>query len=619
MFLRNQNSSKIKIIHIIVHKSSSTEDLIEFKNLKNIAPIDYLLSESRFIFYFREKHSLHFTLPINDLLSLDNFNLLKINISPDNNYIESANASMIYSDGLWSLLGEKNKPNATQIESGDIFRLGKQVIKTILFTPNNTNEQFGEVFDDIYPGFTHYSKDHFDYISEFNSTENEQDVSIRSSQPSLNELGSVCRICLGPESSNRKFANKICKCSMNMPIHVSCLIRYVRMKCKVVSFKNYLYYNLSHIFCDVCKEKYPKFIDVESKKQLLLKLKYPENKVFAALLVYKVGSSDIKNIIFIDLFKNYEPEIKFGSSEKCVIRFVDSSISPFHAHILIKNSIMYIYNDDQKLGTFKKITKRVKMDFLHNKVVVFGNFSMLFHINTKEKTCDCVKRANNNNLKNWTKNPVELNLEQHLSIVKQKAFELEKLNIQDIAVKQSTLHTKSMTQDLRGKINDLNDLSVEEDDMLVVNPSGKYPIGINESKLIVNRKILKENMLSQNMFKKKQLGLVIESPGKKMKESQFGMKEGQFGIKESPRKMKESHFGMKESPRKMRESQFGIKESPRKMRQSKLKMILKKKIEERESLHSENKSLWLSKMLLNSQQLSHKNGKVSLLGCEDYG
>ena len=444
---------------------------------------------------------------------------------------------MAHTDGVWSLVSENWQRSQSQIENQDIFKLGRQVLQFLLFSSTNINQNLNLLFDRLFPE-SPTTKNDFDFISAFAGPDFEYESSLRSSHGSTNDQKSVCRICLEHERPAKQFARNICRCSNSMPVHAVCLLKYTRLRCRPITSKNYTYYDLNHTTCDLCKETYPKFLVVDQKKVPLLHFTTPNSRNFVAILVYQLETSKVRHLVFADLEFAFEKSMSVGRAGHCDIRFLDNSVSDFHARILFKSGRVFMLNVDQKFGTLKKITKRLKMEQVDNKVLVIGKCSIMFHVITPNQSCACLKKLR--------AEIIEDPFHEESNLVNADQFMANK-NQEIINNKKLILKNFHLTQ------NNLDDLLPVNDVNLIINPSMKYP---------------KTNLLRVCGSLKINTGEVLQEFNKIPKIANMPKTEYRQSIEEFI---------------DVNTSRFKVENSLKKINNSRIKRMIQTKIEEREN------------------------------------
>ena len=150
----------------------------------------------------------------------------KVEINIEKKQIIDHNNGEDISDCLWM---QVRHPQAYIISEGDVIRLGKQklIAKSIrLFGSTNKNKpdtpKIKTAVRSINIGSCRLTKECI--------VENQDSI----------DNGAVCRVCFEPNQDNDPFLN-ICLCSKHMPIHLSCIRRWLQKKAQTERFKNIIY------------------------------------------------------------------------------------------------------------------------------------------------------------------------------------------------------------------------------------------------------------------------------------------------------------------------------------------------------------------------------------------
>lgn len=91
-----------------------------------------------------------------------------------------------------------------------------------------------------------------------------------------------------PEHRDNPFEENLCLCSQNMPIHISCLIQWMKKKTNISQQEHVFIYDYCQLFCDICKTPFPQEIEFRNKKIPLLAVESELKK--------------LKNFVLFELF-----------------------------------------------------------------------------------------------------------------------------------------------------------------------------------------------------------------------------------------------------------------------------------------------------------------------------
>lgn len=201
----------------------------------------------------------------------------------------------------------------------------------------------------------------------------------------------LCRICLEPESEENPFEQELCLCSKKMPAHITCIVKWMHKKCEKSSKNNVLHYDLSLLFCDVCKQKYPSTLTLKDKSIPILDLSPLHESSCILLEIFEIDSDQIKEVVIIDLENVTDKQYYVGRNEKNDVVFKDISVSRHHAIIHCFEGRVYVYDQSSKFGTLRLIKEKTPLAMLGNRKVVIDKFLMTFHLCSESKRCACFK------------------------------------------------------------------------------------------------------------------------------------------------------------------------------------------------------------------------------------
>lgn len=390
-FCRPQDpSGELISAHLVVHRNTSADGLFDFSQIKKLQSANSVITETRLIMSSEKDSQLAFH-RLEDQVFLDSENpKMVLKLEPEECVLQTVGSGECYKEGIWSLMGEDSRSASAVLENSDLIRFGRQTVKFLVSKVEKPNEILADINSAIFAQKTAG----FDFVNCYanDKLSNDMEVSITPSQTSLGEANNLCRVCMESERKNRPFVLNACACSEAMPLHADCLVKFVRYRCKPFHFKHYTYYDLTAASCDICKQRFPCFLNVNERVWPLLKFVYPTNSKFAALLVYKIGTSEVRHLLVIDLVKEADQTLTIGRGEGCAVKFSDPSVNLLHSQLTIRKNELRIANCDAVYGTLKRVSKSVKLQQMDNKVLVIGPFSVLFHIVSFPGICQCLKR-----------------------------------------------------------------------------------------------------------------------------------------------------------------------------------------------------------------------------------
>lgn len=332
--------------------------------------------------------------------------IFKINFAREEdpeNYIQSVNDKLLFSQGIWELLEEKQTDSGTQLKVNDIIRIGRQILKIskVVLLDERPVTEFGTTTSRIVSSritnpIANSNFNQHQTRTYQNSVNNGQDVhDFIIDLSNLNDQGSnllMCRICLEPETRAQPFEKDLCACSNRMPAHVSCLISWLNRKCESTKYKNMTYFDLSQLFCDICHTRYPSMIKVNGNDHFIVDVKAPDNKAYITIDVYELSRDVVKGILLIEFDDRNPKKITLGRHESCDIVFKDISVSRNHAYFMWKGGKFYVADEKSKFGTLRKVIGRFSLEKCVNKRFVIDKFIFCFHVLKSKNLCSCFKK-----------------------------------------------------------------------------------------------------------------------------------------------------------------------------------------------------------------------------------
>lgn len=393
----------------MVHSILDAANFFNFEKLKNSPSVNYFFGQSRVLLCNPKTYQIFSTVSYEDNSYTRSLQILKLDFKGQNNdFVEARSFSMKHEDGIWTIVDDESpKTVPTAINNNDVFKMADQVIKIQIYNPSDVaqmDKNYMSLYKQVFHEYDFSEIDQFNFTQKFAemAIPNQGDTSVRVSALSIGGNGAACRICLEPERPSKPFVKHICKCSDSMPVHGECLLGWIKATCKPTAHKTYHYYDLKHIACDVCKEMYPPFLNVNDEKLPLLTIEAKRTTPFAVIQIFTVNAPDVKHLIILDLNKKTEERYTMGRNSSCSIQFKNELLSDVHTSLLVRGGKPYIFNNDKRFGTLKKLDGRVRLDLLHKKVLIGGKFSFLFHVFSREP-CDCIKK----NLKSIKGDPID--------------------------------------------------------------------------------------------------------------------------------------------------------------------------------------------------------------------
>ena len=168
----------------------------------------------------------------------------------------------------------------------------------------------------------------------------------------LEKKNKVCRICYIEEEDpkeNPLLQPCICDGSLKF-IHYSCLKQWISThSCvKLDENENCSIYLIKPVECELCKTKYPDYINYQNKLYPLLDFS-SQYQSYLTLESLTLDKNKNKFIYVVSLVQ--KKKIKIGRGHECEILLSDISISRIHSYLVVENKKVYLEDNDSKFGT----------------------------------------------------------------------------------------------------------------------------------------------------------------------------------------------------------------------------------------------------------------------------
>ena len=165
------------------------------------------------------------------------------------------------------------------------------------------------------------------------------------------KLPKLCKICYGEEDDPEDPLVQPCKCSGTLKyIHLNCLKHWLNTRSCIKLESNYRFMSflIKQIECEICKTKYPDFIQHKNKIYEILELTidFESYCIFEVLTMDKDGK---RYIYIINLDKN--TKLKIGRGHESHLTLGDISVSRVHSIFNIENKKIYLEDNHSKFGT----------------------------------------------------------------------------------------------------------------------------------------------------------------------------------------------------------------------------------------------------------------------------
>ncbi len=169
----------------------------------------------------------------------------------------------------------------------------------------------------------------------------------------LNKNKKICRICFGEEDKNNNMEDPLispCLCKGSMKyIHYKCLKNWLESKIKSSPLSSIelkdkigMCYCANELICELCKTKFPDYINHKGK---LFNLSFYKTDFKKYLIFESQQVENNKKFIHILSFDNSN-KIAIGRSKECDVSFPEISVSRFHCYIHYDEKKNNIYLED---------------------------------------------------------------------------------------------------------------------------------------------------------------------------------------------------------------------------------------------------------------------------------
>ena len=189
---------------------------------------------------------------------------------------------------------------------------------------------------------------------------NEQDLEMKEKEKKKiikNKKPRACRICYGTDFSieNPLLCPCTCKGSMKY-IHYQCLKNWLNSKIEVdlninpeIEEEVGITYSIKDLVCELCKNKYPDYINHKGK---IYNLSFYKPKFKKYLILESIRADKFKTkFIHILSFDNNKKHITLGRSNECELSIPELSVSRFHCFIHRENNKLILEDNNSKFGT----------------------------------------------------------------------------------------------------------------------------------------------------------------------------------------------------------------------------------------------------------------------------
>lgn len=242
----------------------------------------------------------------------------------------------------------------------------------------------------------------------------------------INKKDINCRICLLPNNKDDSENPLIsgCKCKGTMKfIHIECLKLWLKSKIVSKDVSSILkIHSYDTLKCELCNHEYTKSINFNNKIIDLISYEYPEKD---GIVLEQISEKGKVHIVIINM--NNNNKISFGRSIDCEVRFLDVSISRYHAELYKENNGYTLIDCNSKFGTLINFNNFMEINYNNSLSLLFNNIkicltiekTILYYIfccygkyksrfndynRFKDYISNCNKYVNKNDIDNFMKN-----------------------------------------------------------------------------------------------------------------------------------------------------------------------------------------------------------------------
>ena len=319
----------------------------------------------------------------------------------------------------------KKKNDLYKLCENDIFKIGKLLIKVRKIRLINSDMIYKRKFK-LYKNKSVKFKNHIKLLNILNNSTNKinlSQLSLNSSNQekklsmknnlskkqyklklknnilSVNKKDFICRICYSSTSSINNPLINICKCDGSMKyIHYKCLKEWIDSQILKEDYKNkkVITYNENIFKCELCKEKYPEYIEYNNKLYNIIFYK-PSFKEYCILETNIIEDDNmIKYYHIISLEE--KNNICIGRNQKCDLYINEISLSNEHCYIRKENNNLFLEDNNSKFGTLVLIQNNI-MKLIPSKLlrIQINNIYITFNYKIKSSlfSCFCAKEIDN--------------------------------------------------------------------------------------------------------------------------------------------------------------------------------------------------------------------------------
>jgi len=274
--------------------------------------------------------------------------LLKVKVNMTDFQIVDLNHGLTISDCLWVRI---KRPFEYKLSVGDVLRLGKQkiIVSDIHFSESDPELQ-GPILTELTGNKNDIFKSQGLETNPSQAFDERKPLPFDIERQAKFASGLLCRVCLEEENIDDPFVD-LCECSKSMPMHLNCVIEWLRKKCEVNRRQDVVYCNLANVRCELCKTEYPTSVKFHGKTVMLFSASIDRNRSYIIFDICNRTNGEKTGFVIIYFDSNKKAKYSIGRSEKNDITFDDVSVSREHAELICDRTSIKIVDLDSRFGT----------------------------------------------------------------------------------------------------------------------------------------------------------------------------------------------------------------------------------------------------------------------------
>ena len=281
-----------------------------------------------------------------------------------------------------------NKPKKYLLKEGDIFKIGRIILKIREIKLNDNDENLNKN-KPITPKVNITTADNL----LLNSNTNHEKNKIKKKK--------VCRICYQDEETEENPLIQPCICSGTMKyIHYECLKQWISTQSCVRIDYNELcsIFLIKQIECELCKSKFPDYIKHNGKLFEIIDFHsyYKKYIVIESLIL----DNKKNKFLYVANLEKENINLRLGRGKDADLLLTDVSISRVHCVLVKEKNKLFLEDNNSKFGTLILI-QCSNLDLCENLPINIQVGRTYFNILVKEKSsffscCNCSVKINEN-------------------------------------------------------------------------------------------------------------------------------------------------------------------------------------------------------------------------------